>query len=372
MGKSKIEWTDKTWNLIRARNLETNGIGHFCEHVSEGCRNCYAEAMQKRFRNFIRYAKQDRDKVEIFLDEETLLQPLTWRRPRMIFVCSMTDLFGEWVADDWLDKIFAVMALCPQHRFQILTKRPERMFEYIAQRGSGFRVWVKLVEIDESRLGCEAPPWPLPNVGLGVSVEDQKTADARIPLLLATRAAWRFVSYEPALEPIDFSPYLFIYTHEEEALLTSEGPEDEVLELPYHDPSTTPPEEIAWPRIDQVICGGESERRGQVARITNPAAVRSARDQCLAAMVAFFFKQWGEWAPADQIGATRFEKAGKERLRLYNAEGRLFPGKTFQGRLGEDGVFYVKVGKANAGRVLDGAIWDLQPRQLTSPPGELL
>ena len=107
MGKSKIEWTDQTWNPIRARNLETGpgegGVGHFCEHVSEGCRNCYAEAMQKRFRNFIRYARQDRDKVEIFLDEETLLQPLKWRKPALVFPCSMTDLFGDWVSGDWLD-----------------------------------------------------------------------------------------------------------------------------------------------------------------------------------------------------------------------------------------------------------------------------
>src|SRR3990167_1499279 len=121
-----IEWTDATWNPIRARNKDTDGVGHFCEHVSEGCRNCYAERMQPRFGNPIRYAAQDREKVELFLDEEVLTAPLRWRKPRMIFVCSMTDLFADFVPDDWIDRVFDVM-LQTDHKYQVLTKRAERM-----------------------------------------------------------------------------------------------------------------------------------------------------------------------------------------------------------------------------------------------------
>jgi protein gp37 len=133
MTDTKIEWTNKTWNPVRARNLETNGIGHFCEKISPGCANCYANRMQPRFRNKIRYNAADRDKVALFLDERVLIEPLHWRAPKMIFPCSMTDLFADFVPDEWIDRIFAVMSLAPQHTFQILTKRPERMRDYLAE-----------------------------------------------------------------------------------------------------------------------------------------------------------------------------------------------------------------------------------------------
>lgn len=234
-----IEWTHRpgtrgeSWNPIRARNLATSGVGHFCEHVSEGCRNCYAERMQAhRFKNPIRYAAQDRGKVEIFLDEKVLTKPLRWPKPRTVFVSSMTDLFGEWVPEPWIDRIFAVMALCSRHTFIVLTKRPERMREYMA----GIR------------------GWPLPNLWLGVSVE-HRAARGRIDVLRATPCAIRFLSLEPLLEQL--------------GVLDFRG--------------------IHW-----VIVGGES---GAKARPMHPNWARWIRDQCAAARVPFFFKQWGAWAP---------------------------------------------------------------------------
>lgn len=136
---STIEWTDSTWSPIRARLKEKIGrkakgsLGWHCEHASEGCRNCYAEGFNRRLGTGLDFKPGHRDDVEIFLDEEMLLAPLRWKKPKIIFVCSMTDAFASFVRDEWLDRMFAVMALCPQHTFQVLTKRAERMREYINQ-----------------------------------------------------------------------------------------------------------------------------------------------------------------------------------------------------------------------------------------------
>ena len=196
--------------------METGGIGHFCEKVSPGCANCYAERMQPRFKNAIRYNAADSKLVELFLDEQTLTQPLRWTRPRMIFPCSMTDLFGSWVPDQWLDQIFAIMALTPHHTYQVLTKRADRMRDYFAE--SEFP-WLRLTDEDQwsqtPELARAITSWaagygdgPLPNVWLGVSVEDQKHADERIPLLLQTPAAIRWLSMEPLLGPVNLGEYL--------------------------------------------------------------------------------------------------------------------------------------------------------------------
>ena len=128
---SKIEWTDATWNPIRARRRDTGKVGWFCTHASDGCTHCYAETLNHRLGTSIDYRAQDLAKVEIFLDEKMLKQPLRWRRPRRIFVGSMTDLFGEFVPDAMLDCIYAVMAMCPQHTFLLLTKRAGRMRDYL-------------------------------------------------------------------------------------------------------------------------------------------------------------------------------------------------------------------------------------------------
>src|ERR1043166_3823667 len=135
---SKIEWTDASWTPIRARNLKTGKIGWHCEHVTSGCEFCYAENMNKRLGTGLSFKPGHRKDIQIFLDETMLLAPLRWKKPRMIFVCSMTDAFADFVKDEWLDKMFAVMALCPQHTFQVLTKRPERMREWSLQEGGAF------------------------------------------------------------------------------------------------------------------------------------------------------------------------------------------------------------------------------------------
>ena len=225
--KTGIEWTDSTWNPF---------IG--CSRVSEGCRHCYAERLAGRFSAKTEgvYAGTTKtvNGLQVWTGEinrapaETLLKPLHWRAPRRIFVNSMSDLFHENVPDGWIDQVFAVMALCPQHVFQVLTKRPERMRAYLdgvrviprtgadvspySRTAIGLMMFGMITE--EQRVAVlvkrsqysyqisvrcepghegEIVQWPLPNVWLGVSVENQAAADERIPLLLRTPAAVRFV-----------------------------------------------------------------------------------------------------------------------------------------------------------------------------------
>lgn len=304
-----IEWTDATWNPIRAMNKETGGVGHYCVKVSEGCRHCYAERIQKRlFRNPIRFAAQDRDQVELYLDEEMLLQPLRWKRPRLIFVCSVTDLFLEHHADWWIDRMFGVMAMAPQHTFQVLTKRPERALTYLRQGRKelttrwGFQGAQALHQLHggsadrAARLAEASNPgtWPLPNVILGTSAENQYWADRRVPQLLSTPAAARFVSWEPALGMVDFShlrpPGDGLVYDALGGLAVPVKPE------PGAKGETTP-------RLDWVVAGGESDDGGD-ARPSDLAWYRAVRDQCLAAGVPFFMKQLSQ---ADSRGFKKYE-----------------------------------------------------------------
>ena len=244
---SKIEWTDETWNPV---------VG--CSKVSEGCRNCYAERMAKRLKAMGHEQYQDVvDKRgwtgKVSLVESALDKPLKWRKPRTVFVCSMSDLFHYTVPDDYIFAVFMAMAKTrgKGHIFQVLTKRPKRMRDLIYG-------WIlSRVTFHE---GCTGR---LPSfIWLGVSVEDQATADYRIPLLLETPAAVRFVSYEPALGPVKFVGF---------------GSPTWGKFPPSH-----------W--LNWIICGGES---GPGARMINPDWARSARDQCVDAGVPFFFKNWG-------------------------------------------------------------------------------
>ena len=277
--KTEIAWTDSTWTPIRARVKEGPLAGHVgphCERVSQGCVNCYSETNNGRCLpangTGLPFNRQSRDKVDIFVDEKILTHPLHWKAARRIFVCSQTDLFGEWVTDEMIDRVFAVMALCPQHTFQCLTKRPERMRKHVGAMGT--RCNSSFDDYDASRrVGArhcaESYPmhkkrWPLPNVWLGVSCEDQKTADERIPLLLQTPAAVRFVSLEPLLGPVDLPPDWLAFERCGGGHITR---------------ST---------KLDWVILGGES---GPGARPMHLDWVRSVRDQCQSAGVAFFFKQ---------------------------------------------------------------------------------
>ena len=287
---TKIEWTDATWNPITG-----------CSVVSPGCTNCYAMRLAgSRLRTHESRAGLTKDSKagpvrtgEVRFNAQWIADPLKWRRPRMIFVCAHGDLFAEGVPDAWIDQVFAVMALCPQHTFQVLTKRPERMRDYLtavdkdALRDRWYRAvpagkWpVSVAEAyaaihphasDEARAAYNraAPIWPLTNVWLGVSVEDQKRANERIPVLLETPAALRWISAEPLLGRVYIPEY---------------------MPNPLWDGIPS------WkqPTIDWVVAGGES---GQHARAAHPDWFRSLRDQCAAASVPFHFKQWGNWHPA--------------------------------------------------------------------------
>jgi protein gp37 len=306
---SKIEWLARagtkpaTWNPIRARrrdNPKSHGV--HCEHASEGCRNCYAERWNNRFGTALSFTHPSRDCVEVYLDEKILAQPLHLKSPRTIFVGSTTDLFGEWVSDETLDHIFAVAALCPQHTFIFLTKRADRMRRYL----TGFRppepdhsypeeMWMPTIW--HIGMTQDDPSWqdtkrlPFPNVWLGVTAENQDAADARIPLLLDTPAAVRFVSVEPMLGPVDLQairdPSNFPGCLRIDALLGREHHEDD------GDFWT------AVRRLNWVICGGES---GPHARPMHPDWARSLRDQCAAASIPYFFKQWGSCLPCDWDG----------------------------------------------------------------------
>ena len=313
---TKIEWTDATWNCV---------VG--CTKVSEGCARCYAERFAARFPDRFGGVSRmtehgPRWTGKIVLRPEALDLPLRWRKPRRIFVNSMSDLFHEDVPDEFIDRVFAVMALAPHHTFMVLTKRPERMMKHLTapdrdevigwkahelyeQLGGDYRRVPALTTregtISTASLQPHAKSWPLPNVWLGVSVENQRAADERIPLLLQTPAAVRFLSCEPLLGPVDLKPYLEPYIRTK------------------HDGSKRG---TVWadPGIDWIIVGGES---GPGARPMHPDWVRSIRDQCKAAEVPFFFKQWGEWKLSWMAGEYQWMRVGKK------AAGRLLDGRTW-------------------------------------------
>ncbi len=266
---SKIEWTQKTWNPVAG-----------CSDKSPGCTNCYAKKMAGRLEamGVKKYegltVLQGSHRVwtgKIAFDEQALLAPLRRKKPTRYFVNSMSDLFHENVTDEQIDRIFAVMALCPQHTFQVLTKRPERMLAYLRQVSDerDMQRWVNAaVEFDLPSPMFDAAvaewEWPLPNVWLGVSVENQATADERIPPLLQAPAAVRFISAEPLLGPVDVEAFL------------GDG-ESAIGGMEFIE-------------LDWVIVGGES---GPGARPFNIEWARSIVQQCAAAGVACFVKQMG-------------------------------------------------------------------------------
>jgi protein gp37 len=291
---TKIEWTDATWNPIRG-----------CTRVSEGCRNCYAEVMAARFSDPGQWGHGLAKRVtladgstdhrwtgEMRLIDSALDLPLRWTRPRRIFVNSTSDLFHEAVPDHWINKVFAVMALAPQHTFQVLTKRPERMRNYVmgadcdgARRFHVARAAGNLMDDGDNAYDEVASgPWPLPNVWLGTSVEDQAAADARIPHLLETPASVRFISAEPLLGPVN----LLVTDHR--------GHDISALRGIACDPTDSdgPDEYYRTGKLDWIIVGGES---GPGARPIDPDWARSLRDQCAAAGVAFFMKQMDKKTP---------------------------------------------------------------------------
>jgi protein gp37 len=305
--KTKIEWSEATWTPIRAFRDGSNGsgfkIGWHCEHVSPGCEGCYAESINKRLGTGLPFKPGHRKDVRINIDDKMLTQPLRWKRPRMIFVCSMTDLFADFVTDAMIDKVFAVMALAPQHTFQVLTKRAERMRSYFTEPHTAPNIvaWQARVNqaIDDlvplrtaasvdAKLSVLPPRAPLSNVWLGVSAEDQERADERIPHLLATPAKVRFLSAEPLLGPIK------LWGMDPDACaLRGVGV---VIDGKMTASTADYPAEgidTSYPGLDWVIVGGES---GPKARPMHPQWARDLRDQCQAASVAFFMKQMAKKA----------------------------------------------------------------------------
>ena len=310
---------------------------------------------------------------EVRFNEQWLDQPLRWSRPRRVFVCAHGDLFHEGVPDEWIDRIFAVMALAPQHTFQVLTKRPERMQRYLQDTrscGPGNGVFTRVAQAADA-LGHEIVPaalrqrWPLPNVWLGVSVENQATADERIPLLLDTPAAVRWISAEPLLGSIE----LETAWHGVDALRSDCWGEcawcSEGLP-PLHNCQKGRQSEAEWRKgrsgLDWVVAGGES---GPGARPMHPDWARSLRDQCTAAGVPFHFKQWGEWAPCPDDAWHGLGPVGKPKQMVIGRDGSTAGGFLSEDlarrREAEGWVPISRVGKHAAGRELDGRTWDQYP-----------
>lgn len=368
--KTEISWSDATWNPI---------IG--CTKVSPGCDHCYPIPLSRireknpnpkvaaAFAGVVEKTASGLDWTgRVNLLPERLDQPLKWRKPRRVFVNSLADLFHEQVPDRFISEVFNRMGAAPRHTFQVLTKRHGRM-RSLLKRWSEHAEKGCYCPADQG--GCSAPVdvqhgvWPLPNVWLGVSVESQQWAETRIPALLETPAAVRFISAEPLLGPVDLR-HLKV--------------RNRVIDCLGGD--VTDPSDGAvlcgMPSVlDWVIVGGES---GPGSRPMHPKWVKDLRDECQQAGVAYHFKQWGEYIPVPIEDDPAFSGG-----RAYNnprtggrsavvirepaARNRHFEG----GRLltmqpGDETVggvimldhdtLAVRVGKKRAGRELDGRTWD--------------
>lgn len=400
-----IEWTDATWNPITG-----------CSVVSPGCTNCYAMRLAgTRLKHHPSRQGLTIDTKagpvwngQVRFNEDMLVQPLRWQRGRKIFVCAHGDLFAEGVPDAWIDKVWAIMALSPQHTYQVLTKRPDRMRDYLEglrsaphadermtvavnaallgsgltwgqchstsssittlSRGAGARepnmlrkltdgtvqrlvawsadeTWITVGDeyadrvrdrIPGGEFGWGLKQWPLPNVWLGISAEDQKRLDQRINDLRWCRAAVRFVSAEPLLGALDFTRTNNVSTVALDALRGIRVDPASGWPLPGDDPVG---------KIDWVIVGGES---GKGSRPANADWVRSIRDQCELAGTALFFKQWGDWVD-EQQAPPRTEWEDTTLVHYFEPDA--------------DPVW--RVGKKWAGRLLDGVEHNAMPAVLS-------
>ncbi len=346
--RTKIEWTrdadgtpGSSWNPVSG-----------CSKTSAGCKFCYAERIFPRAYGWERVTVTLKEHLQqahgiesvtvarefkhVKCHPDRLERPLRWRAPRRIFVNSMSDLFHEDVPEDFIDKVFAVMASAPRHTFLVLTKRPERMRSYLTDDSLYDRLLRAVYTLRAEWPGSKALPsvplseptrYPLSNVWLGVSAEDQDTFEARHRLLLQTPAAVRWLSLEPLLSPIDIDFSAI----------------DIGLEKDGHGNAAI------LGGIDWVVAGGES---GPKARPMHPAWARAIREQCKAADVPFFFKQWGAWAPTNLSEGWAYDHPDKGRI--------VFAEGTHDGA-GGDRVVMRRFGKKAAGRELDGRTWDEYP-----------
>lgn len=285
---TKINWADETWSPITG-----------CTPISEACEHCWAKRMAHRLKGRYGYPKDDPFRVTFHSDR--LEQPLKWKKPKRIFVCSMADFYHHNVRSEWRNEVYRKVLKRPEHIFLFLTKRPENI---------GYS------SIDYE--WCVNRNWP-DNLWLGVTAENQKRADERIPILLQVPAAVRFVSLEPLLSHVDIKPYL-----KTEYCLKCKQ------DLPYiglwkTTMATCCPNSFKGMRkkLDWIIVGGET---GPGARPLDPNWVFPIKNQCQGAGIPFFFKQWGEWIFPDR---------------------RQYPP--------------VKVGKKKAGRLLESREWNEFP-----------
>lgn len=287
MGTTNIEWTDQTWNPT---------VG--CNRVSPGCKNCYAFALHDMRHEAFKAGKDlpqqyAKPFTELQMMEDRLTDPLHWRKPRRVFVNSVSDLFHKDVPDAFIDRVFGVMASTPQHTYQILTKRADRMAQYMTDSLREGGRWDHMLydgafplpdhqaaDAGYERLSNECE---LKNVWLGVSVEDQKRADERIPLLLQTPAAVRFLSCEPLLGPVDLKPYMYTIAH-------MGFVSDEYSKASGIKSGDNVRFSNSGPKVDWVIVGGES---GPGSRPCNPCSIRAIVKQCRAASAPCFVKQMG-------------------------------------------------------------------------------
>lgn len=335
-----IEWTDATANVV-------NG----CSVVSPGCTNCYAMRLagtrlrhHPSRRNLTNMSKAGPvwNGITRFW-EPALQQVLHWRRPRRIFWNAHGDLFHESVPLEWIDRCLAVMALTGQHTHQLLTKRPQRAFDYFTDAGGAWN-WKDKVRklVDELK---PSSLWNgsayqakynleksgiLPNVWLGTSTEDQERAEERIPILLETPAAVHWISAEPLLGPLNLRH----------------------IDVGFGAIDALSGGIVSEAHIDWVVVGGES---GPGARPMHPDWARSLRDQCAQAGVAFLFKQWGAWLPGENDGSEPLARWQDGQLGRHSSsvDERKAPEWRHFGTPGDPGAFAINVGKKAAGRLLD-------------------
>lgn len=310
MTATGIEWTDRVWNPVTG-----------CTKVSSGCKHCYAEVMAKRTFGTLYpdveietcgpqgTITRPRQFTDVQTHDQRLTAPLSWRKPCRVFVNSMSDLFHEDVPDAFIDRVFAVMALTPRHTYQILTKRPSRMRQWAIEPARLDRLDAALLQLvgDTNVSGqcfrqqpSNPDNWPLPNVWLGVSAENQETADARIQLLLETPAAVRFVSAEPLLGRIDLDRLYSEYRFERGGL---EQRWDSAIRGKNF--NVWVDGDIECPRLDWVIVGGES---GPQARPCAEEWIESIVRQCRAASVPVFVKQFGAYSVSEARAADTPEQ----------------------------------------------------------------
>ena len=326
---TKIEWAEESLNIVTG-----------CTKASEGCKNCYAEKMAKRLKAMGRPEYQlATDKNgwtgEIGFVEERLNTPKKWRKPRRVFLNSMSDTFHEKVggADIW--RMLNMIWSNPKHTFIVVTKRAELAKIAINHFCDTFR---------DSK--------PIPNLWLLVSVENQKAADERIPYLLQTNAVVRGLSMEPLLERIEISSdYLYPMQC---VLHDGYDPFYKKIGSSWSCPSCGDGGNPKDGRLDWVIVGGES---GSGARPMHRDCVREIRDICVQAGIPFFFKQWGAWAPCYEIAdgwTCLSEVDGNDIKRRIPNSAQIIENEW-------DGSLMVRIGKKRAGRMLDNREWDEVP-----------